>query len=291
MTDERTPLSEIDIHEARKKFQSFMRMVGAAGKKLAPPDPSRPSFESRNNDFYLETTLKDGRTIKLKTVFHAIEETVEDKYGGVLTCSYRMKDTVDGLYTVILANHPDATVNEIQEYADERNISYEEAKKIIALIIAEKEYWIRIAMARFLHEQLEPTLKIMLADLVTDAGMFGVSQYGTKLVNPKDVDRMSKDYIQLRKKRTNMVEGVGKRGKERVPVEEVINFIELVVTKMKELEGASRKITPNAVARKVIGNNHSNPLKAFKDKLKKYDITFDDLKNEYQRAKSEQKNS
>src|ERR1041385_4029487 len=291
MTDERTPLSEIDIHEARNKFQNFMRMVAAAGKKLTPPDPSMPSFESRNNDYYLETTLKDGRTIKLITVFHAIEETVEDIYGGVLKCSYHMKDTVDGLYKWILTQYPHATVEEIQSYADERNISYEEAKKTIAIIIAEKEYWIRIEMARFLHEQLEPTLQIILADLVTDASMFGVSQYGTKLVDPKDINRMCKGYIQLRKKRSNMVEGVGKRGKERVPVDEVLQFMEMVFTKMSELEEAGRKITPNAVARKVTGHNHSNPLKAFKDKLNKYALTFDDLKNEYQRVKSEQKNS
>lgn len=291
MTDERTPLSEIDIHEARKKFQNFMRMAAAAGKKLTPPDPSMPSFESRNNDYYLETTLKDGRTIKLRTVFHAIEETVEDIYGGVLKCSYHMKDTVDGLYKWILTQYPHTTVEEIQSYADEKNIPYEEAKKTIALIIAEKEFWIRIAMARFLHEQLEPTLKLMLDDLVTDASMFGVSQYGTKLDDPKVINRMSNSYIQLRKKRSNIVEGVGKRGKERVPVDEVLKFMEIVIIKMRELEEAGRKITPNAVARKVIGYNHSNPLKVFKGKLKKYELTFDDLINEYQRAKSEPKDS
>jgi hypothetical protein len=289
MTDERTPLSETDMHEARKKFQTFMRMVAAAGKKLAPPDPSKPSFESRNNDYYLETTLKDGRTIKLRTVFHAIEETVKDVYGGVLKCSYHMRDTVDGLNEWMLTQYPHTTVEEIQSYADEKNIPYEEAKKRIALIIAEKEFRIRIEMARFLHEQLEPTLKIILADLVTDASMFGISQYGTKLANPKDINRMSKDYIKLRKRRSNMVEGVGKRGKERVPVDEVLKFMEIVFTKMRELEEADRKITPNAVARKIIGYNHSNPLKAFKGKLNKYDLTFGDLRGEYQRAKNEQK--
>ena len=144
-------------------------------------------------------------------------------------------------------------------------------------------------MGRFLHDQLEPALKMMLDDLVEDASLYGFSQYGGKLVDPKVVDRMSRSYIQLRKKRTNMVGGVGKRGKAPISVEDVVRFMEEVLTKMKELEEAGSRITPNAVARKVIGIRHSNPLKAFKDKLKKYDITFDDLKNEHQRIKSEPK--
>lgn len=225
----------------------------------------------------------------MKAVFHAIEENLEDGYGGVLKCTYHVRDTIDGLFKWILDKYPRATVDEIQDIADEQGTSFEEAKRSVAFAIAEREIWIRVKMGRFLHDQLEPALKMMLTDLVEDAGLYGFSQYGSKFVNPKDVDRMCRGYIQLRKKRTNMVEGVGKRGKAPIPVEDVIRFMEIVFTKMRELEEAGSKITPNAVARKVIGIRHSNPLKAFKDKLKKYDITFDDLKNEHQRIKSEPK--
>ncbi|HEX8492997.1 MAG TPA: hypothetical protein VF658_09165 [Pyrinomonadaceae bacterium] len=291
MTSERLPLSDEDIKEARKQFENFIRMMTAAGKKLASDtSATNSSSESRNNDYYMEVTLTDGREMKLKTIFHAVEKSIEDRHGGVFKCTYHMRNTVNGLFEWLLGHYPRASVNEIQAIADERKISFDEAKKSIALHIAEREFWIRLSMARFLHEQLEPALKIMLTDLVEDAGLYGLSHYGIKLVNPKDIDRVSKGYIRLRKKRTNIIEGVGKRGKAAVSAEEVIEFMETVFAEMRELEKAGRKITPNAVARKIISYNHSNPLKAFKDRLNKYDITFDDLKNEYLRIESEQKN-
>lgn len=289
MMSERVPLTEEEIKEARRQFHNLLQIMVTAGKKSASTT-STSNSELRNNDYYFEAELRDGRKMKLKTVFHAIEVSIEDKHGGVFKCSYHMRDTVDRLYEWLWDQYPRVTVDEIQSMADERKISFDEAKKSMALSIAETEFWIRINMARFLHEQLEPTLKIVLSDLVEDASLFGISHYGIKLVNPKDIDRVSKDYIQLRKKRTNIIEGVGKRRKAPVPAEEVIQFIKTVVATMRELENASKKITSNAVARKVIGYNHSNPLKAFKDKLNRYHLTFDGLKEEYTRIESEQKN-
>lgn len=292
MTSERTPLNDNDVNEARRQLRNYFRLITAAKiKQASDADPSTPSFESRNNDLYFETTLKDGRKVKLKAVFHAIEESFQDIHGGVFTCTYHVRDTIEGLFKWILDKYPHATVDEIQDVADELNISFDEAKRTIAFGIAEREIMIRVKMGRFLHDQLKPALEMMVTDLVTDAGLYGLSHYDIKLSNPKDFDRMSKDYTKLRKKRTNVIEGVGKRGKATVSVEEAVEFMESVFTKMRELEHAEQKITPNAVARKVISHNHSNPLKAFKDKLKKYNLTFDNLKNEHQRAESEQKNS
>jgi hypothetical protein len=289
MAGERSALRLDDIQRARQKFQYYLRMISKAANKSVTPEEAA-SFEKRNNDFYLETTLKDGRQIKLRTVFHAKEVNIEDHYGGIFKCSYHMMDTVNGLYKWLQDQPPLFTVDEIQKYADENNESYDSAKELIALRIADAEFWIRIEMAKFLHEQLEPTLKIVLSHLVEDAGLFGFSQYGMKFVNPKDIDRLSKDYVKLRKKRTNVIMGVGKRGKSVVSLEEFTEFTEQVFSKFRELEDAGRKITSNAVARKMISQNHSNPLKAFKDRLKKFDLTFDELSTEYSQRKSEQKN-
>jgi hypothetical protein len=289
MTSERVPLTEEEIKEARRQFHNFLQIMTAAGMKRASTT-STDSGELKNNDYYFEGSLKDGRKMKFKTVFHAIEVSIDDKHGGIFKCSYNMRNTVDRLYEWLWDQHPDLTVDEIQSIADERKITFDEAKKSLALSIAETEFFIRIHMARFLHEQLEPSLKIVLNDLIEDASLYGVSHYGVKLVDPKDIDRASKDYIQLRKKRTNIIEGVGKRRKASVPAEEVIKFIKNVVAAMRELENAGKKITSHAVARMVIGYNHSNPLKVFKDKLNKYHLTFDGLKGEYMRIESEQKN-
>lgn len=288
MADERSALSLDDIQKARHRFQYYLRTVSNAAKKTVSSEDAS-SFEKRNNDFFLETTLKDGRQIKLRTVFHAIEVNIEDTYGGILKCSYHMMNTVNGLYKWLLEQPPLVTVDDIQKYAAENNVTYDAAKELIALRIAESEFWIRIEMAKFLHQQLEPTLKIMLAHLAEDAGLFGFSHYGMKFVNPKDFDRLSKDYIQLRKKRTNVIMGVGKRGKAAVSLEEFTEFTEMVFSKFRELEDAGRKITSNAVARKMISQNHSNPLKAFKDRLKKFELTFDELTSEYSLRESEQK--
>lgn len=290
MSSERTPLSDADIHEARRNLRKFLRLISAAKiKQASDAAPSTTSPESRDNDYYFETTLKDGRKVKLKAVYHAIEESFEDMYGGVFKCTYHVRDTIEGLFEWMLDQYPRATINEIQNIADEENISFDEAKRNVAFAIAERELLIRVKMGRFLHDQLKPTLQMIITDLVTDARLYGLSHYDVKLANPKDFDRVSKGYTNLRKKRTNIIEGVGKRGKSSVPVEEAIMFMELVFTRMKELERAERKITPNAVARKVISINHSNPLKAFKDKLKRYGLTFDGLKQEYQHAENEQK--
>ena len=290
MTNERLPLSEEDIKKARNQLQNFFRVMEAAKTNLASTTSnSASSSESRNNDYYMEVTLRDGRKQKLKTVFHAIEESIEDKHGGVFKCSYHMRNTVDGLYAWLLDNFPRATVDEIQEFADERNIPFDEAKKSVAFIIAEAEIFIRIKMARFIHEQLKPTLDVVLTDLLEDTGLYGLSEYGYRLTNPKDIDKASKGYISLRKKRTNIIVGVGQRGKASISTEEISEFIEKVFTAIGELESDGNKITPNAVARKIIGTNHSNPLKAFKDKLNKYGLTFENLKEEYAQIKSEQK--
>jgi hypothetical protein len=286
MTDERSPLTEEELNEARKQFNSFLRMTAAAGKKRASAtDTSTSSSESRNNDYHMEVTLTDGREVKLKTIFHAIEVSIEDKRGGVFKCSYHMRNTVDSLYEWILDKHPDVTVDEIQRMADEEKKSFAEMKKLLAFSIAESEFWIRMKMARFMHEQLQPTLEMVLADLVEDTALYGMSEYGYKLTNPKDLEKDAKAYISLRKKRSNIIEGIGKRKKALISTEEISEFIEKVFASMQELDSAGKKITSHAVARKVIGANHSNPLKAFKDKLKKYGFVFEDMKEDYAKSK------
>jgi hypothetical protein len=293
MDSKRSALTEKDIQEAREQLESFFQMMTAAGKKLGG---ETTITQSENNDDYMEVRLREGHeirgksVIKIKTVFHSVEESLEDRHGGIFKCSYNIRKTVAELYERVIANYPHATVYDIQSIADERKISFDEAKKSLAFSIAEAEFWIRIKIARFIHEQLKPTMDVVLNDLLEDAFLYGLSEYGYKLANPKQFEKIAKGYIQFRKKRTNLISGVGKRGKSSVSTEEISEFINKSLAKMQELDGAGKKITPNAVARKIIGINHSNPLKAFKDKLQKYGFTFEDLKEELTRLRSEQKN-
>ena len=291
MRNEELALTEKDIQEARDMFRAFLEAIAATHDKAK-------YYETREIDHqetHFTIKYKDGTRVRgkdsleIKTVFHAVEVKIEDGYGGILSCTYNVRNTIEGLYKWVLDKYPEVTIDELQEYADEQQISFDEAKKKMAFIIAEKEYWIRLKMARFLHEQLEPAMKIMLSDLVDDAGLYGLSEYGDKLDSAKDFDRAVKPYLQLRKKRINVIRRVGERGKALLSAVEVSAFKEKVLASMAELERAGKKLNPHAVARKVITDSHSNPLKAFKDKLKKCGYTFEELKQEYS-AKSELKN-
>lgn len=293
MESERTDLTDEDIQKARDTFEKFLNL--GSKKKGGRPDNGGISRMEHHED-YLLMKLDEGheihgkREIKIVTVFHPVSVKVEDQYGGILECKYSHKKTVGELYDWMLDKYPRATAAEIQQLADTEGISFDEAKMRIALRIAEVEFFLRIEIAKFIHNQLEPTLKLVLDDLVEDAMFYGLSTYGYKLGSAKDFDKRTKEYIQFRKERTNFVRKKGQRGEAAVSAKEVARFIQMVFEKMEELDEARKRITPNSVARKAIGSNHSNPLKAFKDKLKKYGFSFDDLRNKYEKSKSEQNN-
>lgn len=297
MQNEELAITEKDMQEARESFQKLLsefREIGNIGK--ASQSNKEPN-EIEDNDDYMIIKLRGGRefrgqnSIKMKTIFHSVEVKFEDRDAGVFTCNYNIRNALSRLNEWILDKYPPTTSRDIQRIADARQISFDVAKKQIALAYAEAEFWMRIEMAKFLHEQLEPALKIVIGDLVEDAALYGLSRYGCKLANAKDFDKTTKGYTGLRKKRTHIITDVGKRGKAPISLQEFTSFVEMIFTKMGELESAGKKITPNAVARKIIGDKHSNPLKAFKDKLRRYEVTFEELKEDYTHVKSEQENS
>lgn len=292
----RTGLSEQDILDGRKAFSAFMKALYKMRlSSINKEEHSEPEHDTRQlvrNDDYMEVRLKGGKKIKgeniikLKTVFHSIEVEIEDYHGGTLKANYNIRKTIDGLHKWLLSNYPDVTVEEIQDYARQNKTSYDEAKKVLAFSIAENEMWIRLDMARFLHEQLEPTLKLVITDLLEDAALFGYSRYGGKLANPKQLEKAAKSYVEMRKKRSKAIRSRGERGKASVSSDDAHEFMLSVMTTMNDLEQAGRNITANAVARKIIGDKHTNPLKAFKDKLAKFNYTFNDLKELYLQSKS-----
>jgi hypothetical protein len=289
MESEGSPLSENDIQEAREFLENIL---SGQSKRRKGTHSNKTVCEIENHVDHMIVRLKNGheihgqKIVKMKTVFHSVEVDVEDRYGGVLNCTYNIKNTISGLHGWLQDKYPPATVNDIQRIADEEGISFDLAKRRLALTIAEAEIRIRIEMARFLHEQLKPTLQIVLSDLVEDAAMYGLSLYGCKLDKADDFDQVTKSYAQYRKKRANIIRSIGDRGKARVSSEEVDEFIRSVLRTMGELKDSGRRITNNAVARKIIGSTHTNPLKAFKDKLKKYGLTFEGLKEEFELSKS-----
>jgi hypothetical protein len=292
LTSKRTGLTQDDIEKARERFAAFLSAAVRHQEKLLESRKDEDEGLVRNDD-YIEIRLKDGKlfkgqnVIKLKTVFHSVEVTVKDHHGGILKAHYDIRNTISGLYDWILDKYPPTSVADIQKFAREKNISYDDAKKEIALVIAEAEYWIRIAMARFLHEELAPTLKLILNDLIDDASLFGLSRYGCKLEDARDIDKSCAKYVKLRKNRSNIVRHRGERGRSFLSDEDAYNYVVKVVATMEELEKSGKKITANAVARKMIDNKHTNPLKAFKDMLNKCGVTFDFLlKGHMRKSKS-----
>ncbi len=168
------------------------------------PDPNSP-YEY----------IREGRPLKIKTAVHAIEGEIEDVHGGKLSYSYAANKTSGGLLNLYRENFPSVSKTDIEFYASATGKEFATAKKDAALNIARKCMIARLEMARFLHEQLEPTLQIVLNDLINDAFLFGSRALGQLVDGAKQMERINKPYLNHRKERIKNIRNAGRQKGEK----------------------------------------------------------------------------
>lgn len=223
---------------------------------------------------------------KVKTVFHSVDLEIEDIYGGKLSCTYEIRPTVEKIVDFLKTIFPKVTKEQIAEITGESGENYEEARKKLIYIFAEKIFYGRMAIGRFFHDELEKTLKIVIDDLIRDAELYTLSQFEYKLASASEFDKKSsKEYQKIRKQRVNVIVRKGRPQGKSLSQEELDNFLKQIETVFRELEAKKQKITKTAVARRLyIG--HSNPVQQLNRFFERYDfVGFDEVLQNYKNGK------
>ncbi len=89
-------------------------------------------------------------------------------FGGRFSCTYEIKPTIESIADFLKTIFPKLSEKQIAEVAKESGETYEEAKSKLIFVFAEKIFFGRMAIGKFFHSELEKTLKIAIADLVSD---------------------------------------------------------------------------------------------------------------------------
>lgn len=282
-------LSQADIDKA---LESLYQNLGIAGKvepsSKVEDDGKYLTFQTKPFPESPINQIREGKPIKIKTVFHAIELSIEDQFGGTFTCEYYMRKTANHIADGLSELYPKYSKVELERAAKENGHTFEETKAAMAYYIAKQIFEIRGSVARFFHEQLEPTLKVVLSDLIVDAELCGLAKYGYKLVNASEYDKTQKAYNQMRRQRVTVIKGKG-RPAGTLSIDEAIfnKFLEDSIAILSELESSCKRTTKHALARKLYPQN-SNPLQQLNRFLKRYKITFEQLIQEFETQKAQQ---
>lgn len=239
------------------------------------PDPNSP-YEY----------IREGRPLKVKTAVHAIEGEIEDVCGGKLSYSYAPGKALDGLLNSYRENFPSVSKTDIEFYASATGKDFAAAKKQIALTIARKCMIARLEMAQFLHEQLEPTLQIVLNDLFDDAFLFGSRGLGQLVDGAKQMEQINKPYLNHRKKRIENIKNAGRQKgeKDQVYPQDCELFKRQVLSAMQKV-AAEGKIQKGKIADHLwsdircgnIGGGHQKLAR----KLKKHGLDYDEILEEF----------
>lgn len=231
------------------------------------------------------TQFKEGKPIKIKTVFHSVDVEIKDSYGGTFSCTYEIREPVNTIADFLKKSFPKYSEEHIKRFAQQNGETYDETKKRLIFGIAEKIYFGRMAIGGFFHNELKKVIEIVIEDFIKDAELFALSEFGYKLSNAKQFDKINdNDYQKLRKQRIKVINGKGRPQGKSLTQEEFDDFLGRFNKVVQELETRKRKITKNAVARKLyIG--HSNPVQQLNRFFERYEVTFETVFEEYQNEK------
>ncbi len=239
------------------------------------PDPNSP-YEY----------IREGRPLKVKTAFHAIEGEIEDVRGGKLSYSYAPGKALDSLLNLYRENFPSVSKSDIEFYASATGKEFATAKKDAALNIARKCMIARLEMARFLHEQLEPTLQIVLNDLINDAFLFGSRDLGQFVDGAKQMERVNKPYLNHRKKRIKNIKNAGRQKgeKETIYPQDCELFKKKVLYAMQKV-AAEGKIQKGKIADEIwrdirFGRKTGGHQKLARE-LEKHGLDYDEILEEF----------
>ncbi len=166
-------------------------------------------------------------------VFDPIKVSFDDGYGGVFTCTYDIRHTLADL-SKQFQEMENATEDEIETYANSENISRDEAMARLAFRYIEAEMLSKAKAGRFLHEQLEPTLKEVIGELIDAAFLYGIKEYGVELVEPAKVfEKIGRKHIKGLKQRSGLVPKPGRPS--TWTREQVINVVTAAMLNQKKL--------------------------------------------------------
>jgi hypothetical protein len=138
-------------------------------------------------------------------VWDPIQLTLNDVYGGKLTCTYDISETLAGL-SKEFSKQEHFTDSDVEEFARAQEIQIDEAMSRVAFRYVEAEIFSRLKAGKYLHEQLQAALKQMLVELVDEAFLKGIAEYGVEVVQPsKTLERLWREQLAHRKKRSGLV--------------------------------------------------------------------------------------
>jgi hypothetical protein len=223
-----------------------------------------------------KTSRRNAVWRKYKTVLHPITLTVEDVYGGVLTCTYDISRTLVGLTKQF--EKYEVMDEDICEYAKEKGISIAEARARVALRYVEAEMFGRLKAARFLHDQLAPAVKHLLGELLDGALLQALHEYGIEIVEPaKMFEQAGRSHIKHIKQRSGLVRPPGR---PRVWTKaEVLKRVNAAMSKQKEMPSL------RSTAQLMNYGDLSGGESALGKLLKKHGVDWKELKREWKKAK------
>ncbi|HEV2864700.1 MAG TPA: hypothetical protein VGX48_27120 [Pyrinomonadaceae bacterium] len=166
-------------------------------------------------------------------VFDPIKTSFDDGYGGMFTCTYDIRRTLENL-SKRFQEIDFATKDEIEAYASSENISLDEAMAKLALRHVEAEIFSKLKAGQFLHDQLRPTLVDVIGELLDAAFLYGIKEYGFKLVEPAKIfEKLGRKHIKGLKQRSGLVPKPGRP--TTWTREEVVKIVSIAMSKQKTL--------------------------------------------------------
>jgi hypothetical protein len=206
-------------------------------------------------------------------VFDPIKITFDDGNGGTFTCTYDIRGTLASLGKRFQELEV-ATEAEITAYAGSENISLEEAMARLSFRYVEAEIFSKLNAGRFLHDQLGPTLKEVIGELIDAAFMYGIKEYGMVLLEPTKIfEKLGRKHIKGLKQRSGLVPKPGRPPTQTR--EEVIKRVTTAMSKQKTLP------TYRSTAEVMNLGGLSGGADALRKLLKKHKINWLQLKENW----------
>ncbi len=161
---------------------------------------------------------KDGRHLRITTVFDPVVVELEDRYGGKLTCKYEISRTLHGFrkYLQQLETYSD---DEIADFAEREGIAVDKAMAMIATRYVEAETFAVLKVGRLIHKELKSVLQESI-DMLIDVGFLKISaeEYGLEVVDPEKTlkELANVHLVKPFKRRSGVVRRGARKGSKQV---------------------------------------------------------------------------
>lgn len=213
---------------------------------------------------------------KITLVFDPISVRLEDVYGGVFHGTYDIRRTLVALseeFQKIRAFDDE----EIAAYARQEGISLDEAMSGLAMRHVEGDIFSKIKAGRFLHEQLIPAIKQMLAELLDEAYLNGIREYGLEVAEASETfEKLGREHIKTRKLRSGLVHPAGRP--ESWSREELLVRIRTELSKQDKIPNLGK------IAGAMNYGGLSGGASALGKLLKRHSIDWKTLKQEWRQT-------